>query len=95
MSCRVLQRGVEQLAMNKIFEFARRGHYERVVGHYIPTSKNMMVKNFFEQFGFRRVKTSDEGATEWHLEPDQYVPRKIYIDSMPAATHHLSNTNDS
>ena len=81
MSCRVLQRGVEQLAMNTIFEHARSGHFERVVGRYIPTAKNMMVKNFFEQFGFRRVETQGGEAMDWHLEPDQYVPRRVFIDS--------------
>jgi FkbH-like protein len=84
MSCRVLQRGVEQLAMNKIFECARNGRYGQVVGRYIPTAKNMMVKTFFEQFGFHRVETSDGEATEWHLEPDQYVPRKVFIDELAA-----------
>ena len=46
MSCRVLQRGVEQWAMNKIFEFAGRNDYKLVVGRYLPTAKNVMVKDF-------------------------------------------------
>jgi len=80
MSCRVLQRGVEQLAMNKIFEFARQGGYTEVVGYYIPTLKNIMVKSFFEQFGFRQTSVSTEGATEWRLEPEKYVPREVFIE---------------
>jgi len=86
MSCRVLQRGVEQLAMNKIFDYARQERYESVVGHYIPTAKNLMVKSFFEQFGFHRTQTSEEGATQWRLEPAEYVPRKVFIEEPFAET---------
>jgi FkbH-like protein len=86
MSCRVLQRGVEQLAMNKIFDYARQGGYESVVGQYIPTQKNMMVKSFFEQFGFHQTAISPGGATEWRLEPAEYIPRKVFIDEPAAET---------
>ncbi|MGZ5781277.1 MAG: hypothetical protein ACXWIN_10025, partial [Burkholderiaceae bacterium] len=68
------------LAVNKIFEFARNANYELVVGRYIPTAKNMMVKNFFEQFGFHRAGTFGDAGTEWHLKPEQYVPRNVFID---------------
>ncbi|HEY3857402.1 MAG TPA: HAD-IIIC family phosphatase [Verrucomicrobiae bacterium] len=80
MSCRVLQRGVEQLAMNRIFELAAKEKFQSVTGRYIPTPKNAMVKSFFEQFGFRRVASSDDGTTEWQLETEQYGPRKVFID---------------
>jgi FkbH-like protein len=86
MSCRVLQRGVEQLAMNKIFDYARQERYESVVGQFIPTAKNSMVKSFFEQFGFRRTATSREGATQWRLETAEYVPRQVFIDEPAAET---------
>jgi FkbH-like protein len=86
MSCRVLQRGVEQLAMNKIFDFARQHGYESVAGQYIPTAKNMMVKSFFEQFGFHRNEISDEGVTRWRLKTAEYVPRKVFIDEPATET---------
>ena len=79
MSCRVLQRGVEQFAMNKIFEFAKAGHYKTVTGSYIPTSKNGMVENFYPQFGFTRVKGAPGAETWWSLDACQYVPRKVFI----------------
>jgi FkbH-like protein len=86
MSCRVLQRGVEQLAMNKIFDCARQGGYESVVGQYIPTAKNMMVKTFFEQFGFHRTAITAEGTTQWRLEADEYIAPKVYIEEPNAET---------
>lgn len=89
MSCRVLQRGVEQLAMNTIFEFARKGNYDTVVGQYIPTAKNVMVKSFFEQFGFRQTGVSEQDTTHWQLAAADYVPRKVYITE---ATQILAET---
>ena len=56
MSCRVLQRGVESFAMNNIFAYAERRGLKRVVGRYIPTAKNDMVKDFFRGFGFEKVR---------------------------------------
>ena len=55
MSCRVLQRGVESFTMNNIFAYAARQGAKRVVGHYIPTKKNNMVKDFFKSFGFEMI----------------------------------------
>jgi FkbH-like protein len=86
MSCRVLQRGVEQLAMNKIFECARQEGCESVVGQYMPTAKNSMVKSFFEQFGFHRTAASEDGGTQWRLNTSEYVPRKVFIAEPAAQT---------
>lgn len=80
MSCRVLQRGVEQLAMNKIFEFARQADCPAVTGSYLPTAKNGMVKSFYEQFGFYQTGTSENGAIHWRLETAQYAPRRVFIE---------------
>ncbi|MGD0600093.1 MAG: hypothetical protein ABR988_09735 [Terriglobales bacterium] len=72
--------------MNKIVEYAQHGNYERVVGYYIPTAKNMMVKNFFQQFGFLPVDTSNGVGTEWSLRVDQYVQRKVFIHELSTYT---------
>jgi len=79
MSCRVLQRGVEQLAMNKIFEYARRVGCDRVIGRYIPSPKNGMVKSFYAQFGFERLSGDDAEGLLWSLKPSDYVEREVYI----------------
>ncbi len=79
MSCRVLQRGVEQLAMNKIFELAVRGGHPRVVGRYLPTAKNAMVKGFYEQFGFRRSGGPEPEGSLFALDTREYVFREVHI----------------
>jgi FkbH-like protein len=82
MSCRVLQRGVEQLAMNKVFEYARSGGFERVVGRYLPTAKNVMVKDFYRQFGFEQIEACAEGSV-WCLAVEAYAPREVFIRELP------------
>jgi FkbH-like protein len=86
MSCRVLQRGVEQFAMNRIFELARQGNYRRVLGRYIPTAKNVMVEGFYRQFEF--VETPDDSGegTLWCLEVERYVPREVFIREATAGS---------
>ncbi len=79
MSCRVLQRGVESFAMNNIFAYAARLGAKRVVGHYIPTAKNEMVKGFFQGFGFEKVADGDGGASQWALAVDAYQPREVFM----------------
>ncbi len=80
MSCRVLQRGVEQFAMNKIFEFAQSAGCERVVGRYLPTVKNVMVKGFFEQFNFHLVEDRGAEGQTWDLAVSEYkVPREVIL----------------
>src|SRR5439155_906196 len=51
MSCRVLSRGVEQHVMNRVAAIAAEKGAKRLVGEYIPTAKNMMVKDFYRRFG--------------------------------------------
>ncbi len=79
MSCRVLQRGVEGFAMNNIFAYAKRLGAKRVVGHYIPTPKNDMVKGFFESFGFERVGDTAGGGSKWALVVENFRPREIFM----------------
>lgn len=79
MSCRVLSRGVEELAMNRLVEVAKARGLSRIVGEYIPTSKNMMVKDFYGRFGFTKTKESADGTTTWTLDVERYAPRMTFL----------------
>lgn len=74
MSCRVLKRGVEYLALNKIVEHAKMLSCTKVVGEYIPTLKNTLVKDHFRDLGF----TLNENG-RWHLSVESYTPKPNYI----------------
>jgi FkbH-like protein len=79
MSCRVLTRTVEQYLMTYVFEHAKRLGLNRVTGEYAPTAKNAMVRDFFSQFGFRKISEAAEGRTLWTLSVAEFQPPATYI----------------
>jgi FkbH-like protein len=78
MSCRVLERGVEQYVMNEVFALAREKGLAKVTGSYIPTAKNGMVKEFYARFGFF-VVAEENSTTRWSLSTDAYQPIRVFI----------------
>lgn len=74
MSCRVLGRGMEQFVLNTIFELAKERGIRRVVGEYLPTAKNGMVKDHYSRLGF-----AAETGNRWALETATYVERPVHI----------------
>ena len=79
MSCRVLKRGMENFTLNTMVESARAKGYERIVGEYLPTPKNGMVKEHYERLGFRKME--DTETDKFELALDKYQLRKCYIDT--------------
>jgi len=73
MSCRVLGRRVEEAVLAHVAGAAREAGAARLVGEYIPSAKNAMVRDHFAKLGF--VKTADraDGGTEWALDLATYV----------------------
>jgi len=69
MSCRVLKRGMEEFIVNKMLQTAAEHGFRKVVGEYIPTPKNAMVKDLYEKMGFVRV---DENRFEADVTGFQY-----------------------
>ncbi len=74
MSCRVLKRGMEEFIVNKIVDTARSNGYKLVVGEYIPTPKNSMVKDLYEKLGFERT-----GENLFSVKTSDFTKNKTYI----------------
>lgn len=66
MSCRVLGRDIEKLVYNKLVSAARAAGAKALVGRYLPTAKNVLVKDLLAGFGFA---PQAEGA--WRLSLPQ------------------------
>jgi len=64
MSCRVLGRQVEAATLTLIAAEARRLGARRLVGEYVPTQKNGMVRDHYAKLGFTVVETDDPGWKE-------------------------------
>ena len=74
MSCRVLKRGMENFTLNTMVEYAKELGFERIVGEYIPTLKNGMVKEHYTNLGFSPI-----GDNLYELNIQGYKPRECYI----------------
>ena len=77
MSCRVLKRGMENFTLNTLVDYARKNGYKRIVGEYLPTQKNGMVKSHYENLGFSEMK--DCKTSQWELMVASYVDKECYI----------------
>ena len=75
MSCRVLKRGMENFTLNTMVEYAKALGFERIVGEYIPTLKNGMVKEHYPNLGFKAI-----GENLYELDVRAYTPRECYIE---------------
>jgi FkbH-like protein len=79
MSCRVLGRQVEPTTLNLIAEQAANLGARRVVGEYIPTKKNAMVKDHYARLGFTVMETDNAGGNRNILDLAAYTPAETFI----------------
>lgn len=72
LSCRILGKRIEEqffgYALN---ELKMANNPPRIIGKYIPTSKNSQVKDFYEKQGFKKNTFSD-GEEVWELSLENY-----------------------
>jgi FkbH-like protein len=73
MSCRVFNRGMESFTMNAIVETARNLGCRTILGEYLPTAKNGIVKDLFADCGF----VPNDGL--WHLDVSTYRAKECSI----------------
>lgn len=77
MSCRVLKRGMENFTLNSMVEKAKEAGYKRIVGEYLPTVKNGMVKEHYPNLGFTKIDGAE--TDQYELLVDSYQNRECYI----------------
>jgi predicted enzyme involved in methoxymalonyl-ACP biosynthesis len=73
MSCRVLGRKVEEAMLCAAARAAREAGMKWLIGRYVPTAKNGMVKDHYAKLGFTSVEESADGASVWRLGLKDYV----------------------
>lgn len=67
MSCRVLGRKVERGVLQEIFHQARPRGITRLIGRYIPTGRNDLVREHYPKLGFTLLQALDDGSTVWEI----------------------------
>ncbi len=80
MSCRVLGRGVEKAVLDSIAEAAKVKGAETLTATYIPTDRNGLVSQHYDNLGFS--VTSEEGGTKHYAMKLVEHERKQYPITM-------------
>jgi FkbH-like protein len=73
MSCRVLKRTMEEFMVNQMAHYARVNGISHLLGEYLPTAKNGIVKDLYSQMGFAASKE------QWRLDLTGFRELKTYI----------------
>jgi FkbH-like protein len=67
MSCRVLGREVERALLNRIVEDARAAGARHLLGVFLPSGRNDLVRDHYRNLGFGLAEARSDGATSWRL----------------------------
>ena len=76
MSCRVLGRRVEEALLQYLVQQARLRGITEIVGRYIPTARNGLVRDHFERLGFAQTG-SENAETTWRLAVGDYGEKNL------------------
>jgi FkbH-like protein len=79
MSCRVLGRQVEPTTLNLIAKQAAGLGARRLIGEYIPTKKNGMVKDHYARLGFAVMEADPAGGSRNILDLADFAPAETFI----------------
>lgn len=84
MSCRVFSRTAEEYIMNRLVEGSRTMGVGRILGEYLPTPKNRVVKDLYARLGFQPLDDSKDGRWwELILDGSGMVPLKTFVRPDP------------
>jgi FkbH-like protein len=59
MSCRVMGRYIEDQIIDFIERKLRKENFENIISYYLPTKKNIPVKNLFDRLGYDVIEEKD------------------------------------
>ena len=80
MSCRVLERQVEYVILNEIVRRALKNKCNQVIGKYIKSNKNNLVKNLYPKLGFSFDKNyNDEDVYLLDIKSYKLLDHKIKL----------------
>jgi FkbH-like protein len=80
MSCRVLGRQVETTTLNIIAAESKQIGASYLIGEYLPTKKNAMVRDHYERLGFSVVEQRADGSSTAKLDLNGFLPRETFIN---------------
>jgi FkbH-like protein len=94
MSCRVLGRRVEETILQYLVGQARQRGITEIIGRYIPTAKNGLVRDHFSRLGFAQTASLD-GETTWRLVVNDYSEKALPLKLDLQREHNLASADGS
>jgi len=94
MSCRVLGRRVEEALLQYLVQQARLRGITEIIGRYIPTAKNGLVRDHFSRLGFIQID-SQNGETAWQLSVSGYCEKNLPLKVDPQREWELASAGRS
>ena len=82
MSCRVLGCRVEEAVLHEIARHARQAGALRLIGRYLPTARNALVKDHYAKLGFSRLEDTPGGGSTWVLELADLKPVDLPMQAL-------------
>lgn len=78
MSCRVLNRGMESFVLNNLIKVAKDNGFKKIIGEYLPTQKNALVKGLYSKLGFEKIPNCTTDL--YQISTDNYTDRNCFIE---------------
>lgn len=97
LSCRAFGRQVESAFLISLLRILKERGLKRVWGHYIPSEKNSMVKDFYAKMGFAEVKAA-EGRPQWQIDLKNDLKKRpcwITVNEATETRDHVMGLNAS
>lgn len=69
---------MENFTLNTLVEYARQNGFKKIIGEYLPTAKNGMVKEHYSNLGFETIEGIE--TDQWMLDVEKYQNRECYIE---------------
>lgn len=79
LSCRVMGKRVEEAILGDVEREIRNLGYERLRGKYIPTAKNMPVRDLYEKYGYDLISTKDALEKTYEIVLEKAPERKCLM----------------
>ena len=68
MSCRVLKRDMELAMLDSLVAACHQKNITEIYGYYIPTQKNELVREHYQNLGFELLEDDARGGSVWKLK---------------------------
>ncbi|MDL2323928.1 HAD-IIIC family phosphatase [Ruminococcaceae bacterium OttesenSCG-928-A16] len=79
MSCRVFKRHLEYAMFDALVQAAKQRGITTITGRWLPTAKNLLVKDFYATIGFTLVSETEQERVFSYNVPASYQPKNTVM----------------